>query len=207
MKELMIDLETWALHPGAAIRSLGAVFFDFDTGTLGPEFYMNVDDNSCDFMGMGINPETQRWWSEQSPEAQAAFAHPTPRHIVYVLELFNDWIRVNTPDPKEMQVWSHGSVFDVAIVQELMRLCNLKEPWSHRGVRDTRTLIWLGNLGGEIPWDEFVGTPHHALHDAIHQARHMIKILQTIKGTYHAGKNEGDSAGSADGNVGPGQTT
>ncbi|MCV5360349.1 3'-5' exoribonuclease, partial [Escherichia coli] len=39
MKHLMIDLETMDNKPTSAIASIGAVFFDPETGEMGEQFY------------------------------------------------------------------------------------------------------------------------------------------------------------------------
>ncbi|MBK0004878.1 3'-5' exonuclease, partial [Erwinia sp. S38] len=42
MNHLMIDLETMGNKPNAAIVSIGAVFFEPDSGEIGNTFYSNV---------------------------------------------------------------------------------------------------------------------------------------------------------------------
>lgn len=42
MNNLMIDLETMGKKPNAPIVSIGAVFFNPQSGELGPEFYAVV---------------------------------------------------------------------------------------------------------------------------------------------------------------------
>lgn len=204
MKHLMIDLETWALQPDAALRSIGAIYFSLDAMLLGDTFYFNISDDSTDAMGFYKDPDTEQWWSEQSEEARKVFSE-NPKHIVAVLDRFNDWIR---EDAADTCVWSHGASFDITLLTESLRICGFGKPlWNHRNIRDTRTLIGIGEAltGGEIPWDEFVGTKHNALDDAVHQAKHMLKIMQILRGNYNAGKIEGDTARPAHGNVGPGQ--
>ncbi|EHW2538892.1 3'-5' exoribonuclease, partial [Escherichia coli] len=44
---LMIDLETMGKNPGAPIASIGAVFFDPQTGEQGPEFSKIIDMGTC----------------------------------------------------------------------------------------------------------------------------------------------------------------
>ncbi|NGA74350.1 exonuclease, partial [Escherichia coli] len=40
---LMIDLETMGKNPDAPIISIGAIFFDPQTGDMGPEFSKTID--------------------------------------------------------------------------------------------------------------------------------------------------------------------
>ena len=44
MAHVMVDLETWGTHAGAAIRSIGACMFDPVKGTIEQTFYMNITD-------------------------------------------------------------------------------------------------------------------------------------------------------------------
>lgn len=71
MNHLMIDLETMGNKPTAPIVTIGAIFFDPQTGSLGAEFYMAV--NLASAMEQGATPDgdTILWWLKQSAEARA----------------------------------------------------------------------------------------------------------------------------------------
>ncbi|EIG4395560.1 3'-5' exoribonuclease, partial [Escherichia coli] len=66
---LMIDLETMGKNPDAPIASIGAVFFDPQTGELGPEFSKIIDMDTC---GGTVDISTIEWWLQRSGEARAA---------------------------------------------------------------------------------------------------------------------------------------
>ncbi|EFG2213307.1 3'-5' exoribonuclease, partial [Escherichia coli] len=66
---LMIDLETMGKNPGAPIASIGAVFFDPQTGEQGPEFSKIIDMGTC---GGTVDISTIEWWLQRSGEARAA---------------------------------------------------------------------------------------------------------------------------------------
>ncbi|WP_074460701.1 exonuclease, partial [Escherichia coli] len=66
---LMIDLETMGKNPDAPIISIGAIFFDPQTGDMGPEFSKTVD---LETAGGVIDRDTIKWWLKQSREAQSA---------------------------------------------------------------------------------------------------------------------------------------
>ncbi|EFK0619947.1 exonuclease, partial [Escherichia coli] len=66
---LMIDLETMGKNPDAPIISIGAIFFDPQTGDMGPEFSKTID---LDTAGGVIDRDTMKWWLKQSREAQSA---------------------------------------------------------------------------------------------------------------------------------------
>ena len=72
MRHVMLDLETLGKLPGCAILSIGAVYFELETGRLGDEFYLNVDPASCTRAGLTIDGETLGWWMQQEAAAWAA---------------------------------------------------------------------------------------------------------------------------------------
>ncbi|EFG9345598.1 exodeoxyribonuclease VIII, partial [Escherichia coli] len=56
---LMIDLETMGKNPDAPIISIGAIFFDPQTGDMGPEFSKTID---LETAGGVIDRDTIKWW-------------------------------------------------------------------------------------------------------------------------------------------------
>ncbi|EMK7880481.1 3'-5' exoribonuclease, partial [Escherichia coli] len=66
---LMIDLKTMGKNPDAPIISIGAIFFDPQTGDMGPEFSKTID---LETAGGVIDRDTIKWWLKQSREAQSA---------------------------------------------------------------------------------------------------------------------------------------
>ncbi|EFN5053554.1 3'-5' exoribonuclease, partial [Escherichia coli] len=63
---LMLDLETMGKNPDAPIISIGAIFFDPQTGDMGPEFSKTID---LETAGGVIDRDTIKWWLKQSREA------------------------------------------------------------------------------------------------------------------------------------------
>ena len=70
--------------------------------------------------------------------------------------------------------WSHGSCFDLMIVDNIMRKLEIGVPWSYYDIRDTRTLFGFG-ISAEMPQAD----KHHALHDTFRQ---IIGVQNVIKG-------------------------
>ena len=70
MADIMIDLETLATSPDAAILTIGAVKFDpFGREKDDPKmdsFYVKVDLDSCDELGLVANDDTIAWWATQN---------------------------------------------------------------------------------------------------------------------------------------------
>ncbi len=61
---LMIDLETMGKNPDAPIISIGAIFFDPQTGDMGPEFIKTVD---LETAGGIIDRDAIKWWLKRNP--------------------------------------------------------------------------------------------------------------------------------------------
>ena len=72
--QVQLDLETWGLAPGCALRSIGAaVTMPYDVHQLaGKMFKVNITRESCEAVGLTVDPETVKWWEKQSDEAKAA---------------------------------------------------------------------------------------------------------------------------------------
>ena len=62
-------------------------------------------------------------------------------------------------------VWSHGSIFDIVIVENICRHFQQAVTWKFWEVRDTRTLFDLANIEVKIQGK------HNALTDAIAQSK------------------------------------
>lgn len=131
------------------------------------------------------DPSTAQWWSEQSDEAQAAFADPVDLKVA--LERFAEWFtRLAYPEihiytspiftpPTNIRIWAHGPQFDISILAAAYEAVGLPVPWHYRAPRDTRTAFDLAGIDDHSAWLKQhtgpLGVPHHALDDAICQAR------------------------------------
>lgn len=175
--DIMIDLETLATSPDAAILTIGAVKFDpFGDDVNDPKcvkFYTRVDLDSCDKIGLVTNDDTIAWWANQSKEAQD--------------EAFGETDRVDIVDAMHQlykfcwgakRVWSHGAGFDVIICEHIFRKIGKAIPWSFWEVRDTRTLFDIGINPNRPPV-----LKHHALEDAWNQAVGVQNVFKTLQGT------------------------
>lgn len=163
MNHCMLDLETFGTKPGSVLRSIGAVAFNLK-GEIGSEFYRNIDKASCVKVGLTTDPATEKWWSQQSPEAQASLQED-PRPLDEVVDAFHGWWRAN----KLTKVWAQGANFDPPMWEAAAVARGTVAPWKFYNVRDTRTAYDIGQF------DPFPlkreGTYHNALDDAKHQVR------------------------------------
>ena len=72
---VMIDIETMDLIPGAAIVSIGAVVFDPRYNVVTDDtFYTELDWKA---QGRSIDKGTKEWWKGQSPKAKSALRGTT----------------------------------------------------------------------------------------------------------------------------------
>lgn len=179
LSDVMIDLETLATQPDASILTIGAVKFDpFGDEINDPrceKFYVRVDIDSCDKLGLAVNDDTIKWWSQQSKEAQdEAFSTESRIPIHEAM----DQLYKFTWGCK--RVWSHGAAFDIVICEHIFRKIGKAIPWNFWTVRDTRTLFDLGIDPVRPPV-----LKHHALEDAWNQAvgvQNVFKKLRTMSG-------------------------
>ena len=182
----MIDLETLDVLPTATILTIGAVKFDpFGDDVKSPaceKFYVRVDVDSCDALGSTVSQSTLEWWSKQDQAAQDEAFDPNNRIAIEdaMAQLYKFcW--------GAKRVWSHGSGFDIIILENYFRKIGKAIPWSFWEARDTRTLFDIGINPHRPPV-----LKHHALEDAWNQAVGVQNVYRTLRmstmsdGTYIA---------------------
>ena len=173
---LMLDLETWGKRPGCAIRSVGAVSFNPHGAERGTGFYANISRESCEALGLHVDPSTEKWWSEQSPEARSRLEQ-NQRPLQEVVEELHEKFYSSGIE----QVWSQGAGFDVPIWEEASRVLGAIVPWKFWNVRDTRTIYWAADLDTRtVPR---LGTHHDALEDARYQVACVQAATQKMRGS------------------------
>lgn len=163
MQDVMIDIETAGTKAGCPVLSIGAVYFDMKTKTIGEKFYAS--------MGMGAfmfgTPEqsTMDWWDKQSSEARNAAFGGTDNPLV-VVEDFCNFLK---PDCKP---WGNGSVFDMVILEAWFDTIGKPYPWKFWNIRDVRTAVDLLNINTKtVPR---VGDYHNALDDCLTQVNWLF---------------------------------
>jgi hypothetical protein len=78
--------------------------------------------------------------------------------------------------------WSHGSIFDIAILENAYRQCNLPIPWNFWDIRDTRTLYETAyRITGKTLKPVREGIYHNALDDAQFQALWVRNIREVLE--------------------------
>ena len=112
--DVMIDLETLDVLPSATILTIGAIKFDPFGDDVREKtcekFYVKVDIDSCDRLGLTTSQDTIQWWSQQSEAAQnEAFS---TKDRIPVHEAINKLYKFCWGAKR---VWSHGAGFDIII--------------------------------------------------------------------------------------------
>ena len=174
---LMIDLETMGKNPDAPIISIGAIFFDPQTGDMGPEFSKTID---LETAGGVIDRDTIKWWLKQSREAQSAIMTDEIPLDDALLQL-REFIDENSGE-FFVRVWGNGANFDNTILRRSYERQGIPCPWRYYNDRDVRTIVELGKA---IDFDArtaipFEGERHNALDDARYQAKYVSAIWQKL---------------------------
>lgn len=184
--DVMIDLETLATSTDACILTIGAVKFDpygkdVDEPAM-DSFYVKVDIDSCNELGLAVNDDTIAWWAQQDKQAQAEAFEGDDR--IHIRDAFDQLYKFCWGAKR---VWSNGAAFDIPICETVYKRLNKAIPWSFWQVRDVRTAFDLGIDPKRPPV-----LAHHALQDAWNQAvgiQNVYTILRsstTSEGKYIA---------------------
>lgn len=182
---LMIDLETMGTQPTAAIVSIGAVFFDPETGELGNEFYEVIDLYSAmAFQGTTVDADTIKWWLKQSSEARSEIVKDNCANLVVALAKLRQFMS-SSCDLSSLKVWGNGASFDNVILRNVytrLKKDGIPNIWRWYNDRDVRTMVDIGRALGFDPKRDmpFDGVQHNALADAKHQAKYVSAIWQKV---------------------------
>ncbi|WP_440863378.1 3'-5' exonuclease [Symbiopectobacterium purcellii] len=179
MNHVMIDLETLGTNPNAPIASIGAVFFNPQTGELGEQFYCRVD--FVNHMQRGASPDgdTIKWWLRQSPEARAELVRDDSSSIFEALDDVRCWLLDNVYDINCLQVWAKAPSFDCVILRAAFNLVLGDAPWHYRNEQDVRTIEALARYQ-DLDIQIFKVGKHHALADAVNQAALVSAVISRL---------------------------
>ena len=166
----MIDLETLATTPDAAVLTIGACKFDPKAKEIHSTFYERIILETQEGYKRIINEDTLAWWSQQDKQIQEdAFGEGDDR-----IDLKDAMKKLYTFGLGTTNVWSHGSIFDVVIIEDICRSFQQAVTWKFWEVRDTRTLFDLAKV------DVRIEGKHNALTDAVAQAQAVQKAYSIV---------------------------
>lgn len=177
MKHVMIDFETLATSPNAAVIQIGGVYFDPENNTLGEQFKTNVNWNS---LTGELDPNTIKWWLGQSDAARASILDTENTKVMdetRAFREFNDFLM------RARSIWSHAT-FDFVILTNTLKRLGIKPSFSYKAGKDIRTLTHLANLPKQGGKRE--GVHHDALDDCKFQVQYCVECIKTLKGANNA---------------------
>lgn len=194
----MVDIETFATGPQAAITAIGAVIFDpFDEQPQVDEqdvFEVRIDLSKSRSPGV-IDPATVDWWLKQNDAARLALIEPVGRVSLETgLQQFVDFVHAKVPGGtfgpgflKKGTFWSNGPTFDERIMREAFARHGVLFPFHFRNSRCCRTMFdtatQLGWKPGKHETKGGLGlVAHKAVDDAIYQARGIVSMVTYLKG-------------------------
>lgn len=168
---IMIDLETLGTRSNAVILSIGAVRFDL-RGNIGSKFHYRLDIDSCLQAGLQVDGSTIEWWLKQSKENQnRLLAVPVKNLNDALIELTE---RFEFIGKEKICVWSHGSNFDIVLLENAYKATDMNVWWKYSNVRDTRTLFDL------VDYKYVAKGSHDALEDAMNQVKAVQEAYQQL---------------------------
>ena len=168
----MVDIETMGNQSYSAIVSIGAVYFDLQTGETGDSFYQTIDLQSSMDAGLKAQADTILWWMNKSEEARKELIDPNRVRLEVGLQRFSSFCS------KEVEIWGNSARFDLGLLQNAYNLLSMPIPWNFRKERCVRTLV---SFREDIKdnWSH-PGTVHNALGDCYNQIGYCAAIYQAI---------------------------
>ena len=176
MKDLMVDIETLATGPTAAIFAIGAVAFDLRTGKLAADRLRLVIDGTTIPADRARDPETARWWCKQDPMLVDALFRPGDDGLEYGVAL-------DKLDPalrRADRVWAKPPAFDLVILRSAYEALGRRVPWHRRAECCARTLLGVGRSLGLPPPPEPT-VKHDPLADAVAQAEGVCAVYRALQ--------------------------
>ena len=164
---VMVDIETLGLSVDAPVLSLGAVFWNVESGETLNTFYEKISLGSNLRNNKKIEESTLLFWLDQPREVFKDLLKGT-EDLYATLHAFKEWYSYLNTDVRHY-VWANGPSFDIAILEANYRYFGIEVPWPYNYVRDCRTLYHLAGLDPKSIAQE--GTQHNALSDAKFQAK------------------------------------
>lgn len=164
-RHLVLDLETLAIHPHAAITEIGMV--DILTGD---KFSVLVNPHE-QREGFVQDQQTIEWHLKRDPSYIILLAH-TGLRPCFAAGLLHNWLseRKVLSGDKELVIWCQGTDFDIPIITNFLKHYQYHLPWKYTDVRDIRTLAAL------FPQVEYKKGNHTAMEDAYMASEYLRKL-------------------------------
>lgn len=183
----VIDIETEAKSPDAAIGSIGAALVDLAAPEKGiiDTFYTGCQRPQT---GRVSETGTMEWWrnqKDQNPTAwNAMFVQPRAGTLEQALQGLASTLQQWAGESGRIQVMGNGPEFDNVILAHAFDQYQIPAPWHFRANQSLRTAVLFGRvfLGIDPKYSQGGPTiPHHAKYDAMHEAGYLLEIAKTFK--------------------------
>ena len=176
--DLMIDVECMGKGNDAALLSIGAVFFDLHTCTLGPTFQRTIHLATAVRDGGTMDASTVLFWLGQGEKARDGVRFGG-QDIRVVLTDFSDWI-AQTCRHADVRPYGNSARFDLTKIIGAFERCGMPVPWHWAKERCFRT---IRHMYPNVPYNylDKGDDAHEALADAVFQARHLFAIKNRNK--------------------------
>ena len=175
-RDIMVDLETLATSPNAAVLTIAGIRFNFsrDYRSINSPyeldyFYCRVDTESQP--NRHIDDETVAWWANQDEDVKIEAFSPEDRlSLQDAMLAFNHW--ASGAD----RYWANGAAFDFPILDTCNAELGFTSPWKYWQAMDARTVYKLCPV-------HFSPTQlkHHALYDCLNQIQKLNDCLLRLK--------------------------
>jgi hypothetical protein len=176
----MFDLETLGTSFDTMILTIAAIQFDPKTSIIRETFYEKIDIDSYKSYSdsFSFDGSTLSWWMlKPTEEARLEAFGGVRKPLKEVIEKLQKWIKDFSLCPI---VWSHGSIFDIAILSHTFKVLNVEVPWKFYDIRDTRTLYNIGNVNLKNIITKYSYPDHHAVGDCLKQIEGVKLALMDI---------------------------
>ena len=164
MTDIMLDIETLSTRPNAVILTIGAIKFNRKDPVKDilkmKSIYLRISHDSCVKAGLHVDPNTVKWWNEQSKEARYEALENNER-----IDLKDGLILLTKFVKDSKCIWANSPNFDCVILENAYRECGLEVPWKFWNLRDCRTVYDLG----KVSLKNMGETKHNSLEDCYKQ--------------------------------------
>ena len=176
--DLMVDVECLGKTENAALLSIGAVFFDLHTCTLGPTFQRTIHLATSMRDGGEVDAGTILWWLGQGEKARNSVRFGG-QDIRVVLADFGTFI-AETCRHEDVRIFGNSASFDMPKIRTAYERIGQPVPWHWLNERCFRTIRFQYPSVVYDPKDKG-DDAHEALADAIFQCQHLFKIKNRNK--------------------------
>lgn len=183
---IMLDIETLGTESNSVILSIGAAFFNIETGDIGETFHRHIGIKDSIQNGLNMNTDTILWWLKQSKESQEKLVEG--QQVGYSLEsslqeftkfCWSGPMYPSTGSVSSCQIWGNSARFDCGLLQNAYNKLGMAIPWDFRKERCLRTLV---SFAPDVAKDWVrTGTAHDALDDCRNQIGYCCEIWKTLK--------------------------